>query len=99
MKTESTAEAMALLKKYRYKLINEARVIGDELIRKNGSTNTREVYDIMSSRGLLDGNVNNFWLGAVFRENDKYHWTGDWVDGATGPNIHAPRKIKVWEFA
>lgn len=98
--TRSTDEAMALLKATRAKLIARAREIACELIAQNGETHSREVYEVMKTRDLLDSRVKkDFWLGAVFHSKE-FAWTAKWFrysDTGGDKNIHE-RTVKVWTF-
>lgn len=94
MKTETTEEAMALLKAMRAEHIENARKVADELIARYGKTNTKVVFDVMDGRGLIDRSIREHWLAAVFRTG-KYKWTGELTLGRG----HEGRGAKVWAFA
>lgn len=93
MATKTVDEAMALLRKYRSQHIANGRRIADELIAKNGTATTKDVYAEMEKRGLIDFSIGQHWLGAVFR-GGKYTWTGLTVQG----HGH-DRLAKVWRAA
>jgi len=102
MPTQTTAEAMAILKATRRELIDQARVIADELINRDGETDIRQVRDTMADRGLLPEDVRDFWLGVVFNCR-RYEWTGQFIAQPThtrfSKNKHSPDPIRVWRAA
>jgi len=97
-KKRATKEAMDLLHEHKEQYIALARDIADELIAKNGSTSTREVYSVMVARNVAppQGEATH-WLGAVFRTG-RYRWTGRWDESYVSSSTHASRPVKIWTF-
>lgn len=95
MTTNTTEEAMELLRQYRGQYIDAARSVADQLIKRNGTTDTKQVRIAMADNGALLNDVKDHWLGAVFR-GPRYQWTGEWTESYVGPFTHAPRPVKVW---
>jgi len=98
--TQSTAEAMAVLKHARKAQIALARAIAVELIQHHGTTHTREVRDTMIARGVFNRAVPEYWLGAIFRDQ-QFVFTGQFFDapskeGDEEQNTHARNIVKVW---
>jgi hypothetical protein len=104
MTTQSTGEAMALLKKYRADQIEDARDVACELIERYGYTSIRQVQETMVEMDLIDENLGNFWLGAVFND-PRFEWNGKWdiPDSgalvATKNKAHDYRPVKIWIFS
>ena len=78
-KTETFDEALGLFAKspVMEKSITVARVIADELIHLNGSTDTKAVKAVMLARGLLDPAAKHHWMGSIFHKRSKYKKTGE----------------------
>ncbi len=100
--TQSTEEAMALLKRARTAQIDQARILARELITRDGTTHTRIVRDTLMARGLFDTTVPEYWLGAIFRSRD-FVFTGEFYDapskeGDASKNTHARNIVKVWRL-
>ena len=103
MTTRSTDEAMALLRALRRQQIAAAQAIAMELLGRRGLggvTDSREVWGVMLRRGILEPQVKDHWLGAIFRD-ERFEWTGRWAIPALpeGTLIHAQRPVKVWRLA
>jgi hypothetical protein len=104
MVTKTTGEAMDLLEKYRAEQIEDARDVACELIERHGYTSSRQVQEAMVQLDLIDEQLGNFWLGAVFNDR-RFEWTRKWeipnpeTKVATRNKAHAPRPIKVWTFS
>lgn len=98
MKTKTTAEAMALLERYKADRLAVAREIADDLITRNGETTTKDVCDVLRARGLVEGEK-LYFLGALFNRPKKYIATGRVASGIVGPNAHSGNSCKVWTFA
>lgn len=103
MATQTTEEAMTVLKATRMRHIRKAREIAIELIEEDGETHSRAVRDVMIARGELDTGIKDYWLGAVFRTKD-FAWTGRYFlppepPPRKGKNIHAWRPCKIWTLA
>jgi hypothetical protein len=103
MPTGSTDEAMALLRAIRREQIATAQGIAIELLLRRGAdgvTNSREVWAVMARRGILEPEVKDHWLGAIFRD-ERFEWTGRWAipELPEGTAIHAQRPVKVWRLA
>jgi hypothetical protein len=98
--TGSTEEAMALLELHRAQQLATGRLVADLLIKKYGETTGQLVLAVMRELEMLDKNVKDYWVGALFRVKDKYKWTGKWVipELPNGSLIHAQRPVKVWTF-
>jgi hypothetical protein len=96
--TQTTGDAMRVLKQHRASHIEAARAVADELIKLHGKTTTTRVREVMEGRGMIDPNVADHWLGAVFRAG-RYRWTGEWADSFASERCHAPRPVKVWMAA
>jgi len=102
MKTQTTKEAMDLLRRTRRELIRQARDVARELIARHGKTDTWQVNAEMKKRGMLIDGVPGYWLGAVFNHTD-FRWTGAFKSyhkandptGVNARNIHE-RTVKVW---
>jgi len=100
MTTASTEEAMALLRAHRAAQIAKGQEVAEYLIRRQGKTNSRQVWETMRDTGVLDETVDAHWLGALFRDSRRFQWTGEWVIPALPADtaIHAQRPIKVWKL-
>lgn len=94
LKTNTTSEAMELLKRTRRERITAARAVADELIAANGSTTGKAVCEAMAQRDMLDPTEPEHWLGPLF-QLPKYRWTGELTVGRG----HAGRGAKVWTRA
>jgi hypothetical protein len=104
MATQTTEEAMLLLKLTRAWLISEGRKVARDLIARDGETHARAVLDEMMQRGMktdLDA-VKGYWLGAVFRRSE-FTWTGRYYEPPEElirrdehHNIHSWRPVRVW---
>jgi hypothetical protein len=95
-KTRSTDEAMMVLEQYRAGLIKLGRIVAFDIAKKEGVVHSRRVRDAIAAMGLLNQpDLNDFWLGAVFRHK-AFEWTGDHhVYSDESRNIHE-RTIKIW---
>lgn len=104
MATQSTAQAMALLKAHRAALIAIGKQEAVRLAkRNNGFVHSRMVYEAMKAKGYLNNPaIKDYWLGAVFNNNPDFEFSGETEyppkpAGRTA-NIHAWRPVKIWRL-
>jgi hypothetical protein len=99
MTTQSTEEAMQVLKRWRGYLIAMGRVCAVELCREFGTTNSRQVTDEMERRGLLEGYVGGYyWVGAVFNKSDLFVATGEHVVHSNPARNNHEQLLRVWRL-
>lgn len=95
--TQSTEEAMDLLRTYRRGLIAQGRRLARFLIQTEGTTHSRRIYDEMKDCADVS-EVKWHWLGAVFASGE-FEWTGKYhyVENKD-TNIHGGRSCKIWRL-
>lgn len=95
--TRTVEEALALLKRTKTDLINEAREIAVRICFERGEVHSRLVRGEMAKRSRLSGE-NERWLGAVFAD-PIFESTGRTVMVDDDErNIHRGRVVKVWRL-
>jgi hypothetical protein len=94
-KTESFQEALDLFNSVPHIVrdVDVAREIADELIRKHGSTDAKEVKKVMVERDLISLCAKHHWMGSLFHDKKKYEKTGELIK-ANGHDALANR----WRF-
>jgi hypothetical protein len=98
-KTQSTKEAMAVLKYRRQTLIRAGRLAAVKIAAKRGRVTSRDVHSSMGAQGLLDPTISDYWLGAVFNRAPELEWTGEYESYSNeSRNIHE-RTVKVWRLS
>lgn len=96
----NAVQALKLLNKTKNPLLVRARYEAIELCKKkkDGTTHTREVRDVMKMKGVIEDIADDRWMGALFN-TDFFEDTGETVAVADDErNIHGGRDVKLWRL-
>lgn len=91
---EKRDAALDLLREHRRELIEKARSIAVELAKKAGTVTSTEVLSEMTARGIVMGDVDRRFMGAVFKGGPNKWERASFA--AVGSHC---RPVSVWRLA